>query len=160
MRKLDHACPLGRSSEKKLPAGFLFWFLLHMTPRLWEDVLELQKQAKFKDNVIFSAQGGPIKTWGKYFYVNLKKKVGPLSSLFLILAFFGLKNAFFFILHLIRPEMTEGPKITVKGPKVHFLDQNRKKWRKWPQLIFRFYMKICPPTFLGGPLGWENDIIF
>ena len=27
-----------------------------MTPRLWEDVLELQKQAKLKDNVIFSAQ--------------------------------------------------------------------------------------------------------
>ena len=33
-----------------------------MTPRLWEDVLELQKQAKLKDNVIFSAQGafGPF----------------------------------------------------------------------------------------------------
>ena len=27
-----------------------------MTPRLWEDVLELQKQAKLKDNVIFPAQ--------------------------------------------------------------------------------------------------------
>ena len=36
-------------------------FLLHMIPRLWEDVLELQKQAKLKDNVIFSAQGAPQK---------------------------------------------------------------------------------------------------
>ena len=59
--KPPHACPLGRSSEKKLPADFLFWFHLHMTPRLWEDVLELQKQAKLKDNVIFSAQGAPKK---------------------------------------------------------------------------------------------------
>ena len=71
-----------------------------MTPRLWEDVLELQKQAKLKDNVIFSAQGAPQKSWGTYFHVKSKKKLSPLSSLFLILAFFGLKNAFFFILHL------------------------------------------------------------
>ena len=35
-----------------------------MTPRLWEDVLELQKQAKLKDNVIFSAQGAPQKKLG------------------------------------------------------------------------------------------------
>ena len=77
-----------------------------MTPRLLEDVLELQKQAKLKDNVIFPAQRGPKKTWGTYFYVKSKKKLGPLFSLFLILAFFGLKNG---------------------GPKVHFLGQNRKK---------------------------------
>ena len=71
-----------------------------MTPRLWEDVLELQKQAKLKDNVIFSAQGAPQKSWGTYFHVKSKNKLGPLSSLFLILAFFGLKNAIFVILHL------------------------------------------------------------
>ena len=104
---IPHACPLGRSSEKKLPADFLFWFHLHMTPRLWEDVLELQKQAKLKDNVIFSAQGAPKKSWGTYFHVKSKKKLGPLSSLFLISAFFGLKNAFFFILHL---KWQKGPK--------------------------------------------------
>ena len=51
------------------------------------------------------------------------------------------------------PEMTEGPKITVKGPKVHFLGQNRKKWRKRPQLIFQLYMKISSPNFFGGPPG-------
>ena len=49
---------------KKFPPEFLFWFLLHMTPRLWEDVLELQKQAKLKDNVVFSAQGPPKKSLG------------------------------------------------------------------------------------------------
>ena len=38
-----------------------------MTPRLWEDVLELQKQAKLKDNVIFSAQGALNKSLGTYF---------------------------------------------------------------------------------------------
>ena len=32
-----------------------------MTPRLWKDVLELQKQAKLKYSVIFSAQGTPKK---------------------------------------------------------------------------------------------------
>ena len=54
-----------------------------MTPRLWEDVSELQKQAKLKDNVIFSAQGAPKKSWGTYFHVKLKNKLGPLSSLFI-----------------------------------------------------------------------------
>ena len=39
-----------------------------------------------------------------------------------------------------------------------FNGQNRKKFRKRTLIIFRFYMKICPPTFSGGPLGWENDI--
>ena len=34
-----------------------------MTPRLWVDVLELQKQAQLKDNVVFSAQGPPQKNW-------------------------------------------------------------------------------------------------
>ena len=48
---------------KKLSADFLFWFHLHMTPWLWEEVLELQKQAKFKDNFIFSP-GGPQKKLG------------------------------------------------------------------------------------------------
>ena len=43
---------------------------------------------------------------------------------------------------------------------MHFIGQNRKKWRKRTQLIFQFYMEIGPPTFLGGPLGGENDIIF
>ena len=43
---------------------------------------------------------------------------------------------------------------------MHFLSKNQKKWRKRTQLIFRFYMKIGPSTFLGGPLGRENDIIF
>ena len=71
-----------------------------MTPRLWEDALELQKQAQLKDNVIFSAQGDPKKCLGTYFHVKLKNKLGPLSSFFLILAFFVLKNAFFIILHL------------------------------------------------------------
>ena len=41
---------------------------------------------------------------------------------------------------------------------MHFNGQNRKKWRKRTPIIFRFYMKICPPTFSGPPLGWENDI--
>ena len=71
-----------------------------MTPRLWEDVLELQKQAKLKDNVIFSAPGAHKKSSGTYFHVKLKNKLGLFSSLFLILAFFGLKNAFFIIVHL------------------------------------------------------------
>ena len=57
-----------------------------MTPRLWEDVSELQKQAKSRDNVIFSALGPPRKSWGTYFHVKLKNNWGPLSSLFLILA--------------------------------------------------------------------------
>ena len=54
-----------------------------MTPRLWEDVLELQNQAKLKDNVIFSAQGAPQKSFGIYFYVKSKNKLILLSSLFL-----------------------------------------------------------------------------
>ena len=70
-----------------------------MTPRLWEDVLELQKQAKLKDNVVFSAQVAPKKILGTYFHLKLKNKLGPLSSLFLIFAFFGLTNTFFVILH-------------------------------------------------------------
>ena len=49
-----------------------------MTPRLWEDVLELQKQAKLKDNVVFSAQGVLKKSLGTYIHV----KLGLLSSLF------------------------------------------------------------------------------
>ena len=53
-----------------------------MTPRLWEDVLELQKQAKLKDNAFFSAQGAPKKSWGTYFHVKLKNKWGPFPSLF------------------------------------------------------------------------------
>ena len=57
-----------------------------MTPRLWEDVSELQKQAKSWDNVIFSALGPPRKSWGTYFHVKLKNNWGPLSSLFSILA--------------------------------------------------------------------------
>ena len=57
-----------------------------MTPRLWEDVLELQKQAKLKDNVIFSAPGAHKKSSGTYFHVKSKNKLGLLSSLFLILA--------------------------------------------------------------------------
>ena len=57
-----------------------------MTPRLWEDVSELQKQAKSRDNVIFSALGPPRKSWGTYFHVKSKNNWGPLSSLFLILA--------------------------------------------------------------------------
>ena len=61
-----------------------------MTPRLWEYVFELQKQAKLKDNVVFSAQGAPKKSLGTSFHVKLKNKVGPLSSLFFDL---GLKNA-------------------------------------------------------------------
>ena len=58
-----HACSLGRSSEKKLPAVFLFWSHLHMTPRLLKDVLELQNQAKFQYNIIFLAQGQLRKSW-------------------------------------------------------------------------------------------------
>ena len=54
-----------------------------MTPRLWEDVLELQKQAKLKDNAFFSAQGAPPKSWGTYFHPKSKNKLC-----------FGLKNAF------------------------------------------------------------------
>ena len=56
--------PLDRSNEKKCLADFLFWFLLHMTPRLWEDALEIQKQALLKDNVTLSAQGAPKKSLG------------------------------------------------------------------------------------------------
>ena len=41
---------------------------------------------------------------------------------------------------------------------MHFNGQNRKKWRKRTPSIFWFYKNICPPTFSGGPLGWENDI--
>ena len=70
-----------------------------MTPRLWEDVLELQKQAKLKDNVVFSAQGAP------------KKSLGTLKCIF----------------RHFTHKMTEGTKISVKGPNMHFLGQNRKK---------------------------------
>ena len=42
---------------------------------------------------------------------------------------------------------------------MHFNGQNRKKCRKQTLIIFWFYMKICPPTFFRGPLGWESDII-
>ena len=83
---LLHTSPLGRPCQKKCPADYLFGFHLHMTPRLWEDVSELQKQAKSWDNVIFSALGPPRKSWGTYFYVKSKNKWGPLSSLFSILA--------------------------------------------------------------------------
>ena len=38
------------SPSGRLKADFLFWFYLHMTPSLWEDVLEIQKEAKFIDN--------------------------------------------------------------------------------------------------------------
>ena len=34
-----------------------------------------------------------------------------------------------------------------------------KKFRNRTQIIFQFYMKKCPPTFSGGPQGWENDVI-
>ena len=51
-----------------------------MTPRLWEDVSELQKQAKLKDNVIFSAQGAPKKSWGTYFHVKSKNKMSLQSQ--------------------------------------------------------------------------------
>ena len=81
-----HTSPLGRPCQKKCPADYLFGFHLHMTPRLWEDVSELQKQAKSRDNVIFSALGPPRKSWGTYFHVKLKNNWGPLSSLFSILA--------------------------------------------------------------------------
>ena len=81
-----HASPLGRLSQKKLPADYLFGFDLHMTPRLWEDVSELHNQAKFRDNILFLAQGPPRKSWGTYFHVKSKNNWGPLSSLFLILA--------------------------------------------------------------------------
>ena len=67
---MTHACSLARSSEKKCKAHFLFQFLLHMTPRLREDVLELQKQAKLK-NVIFSSQGAPKKSLGIYLHVKM-----------------------------------------------------------------------------------------
>ena len=40
----------------------------------------------FWENVIFSAQGAPRKSWGTYFHVKLKNNWGPLSSLFSILA--------------------------------------------------------------------------
>ena len=45
-----------------------------------------QRGPVFWENVIFSAQGAPRKSWGTYFYVKSKNKWGPLSSLFLILA--------------------------------------------------------------------------
>ena len=48
--------------------------------------------------------------------------------------------------------------LAVNWQKMQFNGQNRKKWRKRTPLIFWFYMKLCPPTFSGGPLGWENDI--
>ena len=81
-----HTSPLGRPCQKKCPADFLLGFHLHMTPRLWEDVSELQKQAKFRDNVIFSAQGPLRKSWGTYYHVKSKNNWGLLSSLFSILA--------------------------------------------------------------------------
>ena len=70
-----------------------------MTPRLREDVLELQKQAKLK-NGIFSSQGAPKKSLGIYFHVKM-------LALKIYFCHFTTK-------------MTEGPKITVKGPKMHF----------------------------------------
>ena len=45
-----------------------------------------------------------------------------------------------------------------KFEKMPFNGQNRKKFRKQTLIIFQFYMKVCPPTFSGGPQGWENDI--
>ena len=51
-----------------------------------------------------------------------------------------------------------GWKITEKWQKMHFNGQNQKKWRKRTLIIFWFYIKMCPPTFSGPPLGGENDI--
>ena len=45
-----------------------------------------QTRPVFWENVIFSAQGAPRKSWGTYFYVKSKNNWGPLSSLFSILA--------------------------------------------------------------------------
>ena len=42
---------------------------------------------------------------------------------------------------------------------MHLNGQNRKKFRKRTLIIFQFYMKMCLPTFSGGPQGWESDII-
>ena len=78
-----------------------------MTPRLWEDVLELQKQAKLKDNVIFSAQGAPLKK-GTYFYVKSKNNLGLLSSPFEIFGFFWPEKCIF---RNCTPKMMEGPKM-------------------------------------------------
>ena len=55
---------------KKCLADFLFWFLFL---RLWEDVLKLQKQAKLKDNIIFSAQGALKKKFGDIFLYKIEK---------------------------------------------------------------------------------------
>ena len=49
--------------------------------------------------------------------------------------------------------------LSEKWPKMHLNGQNRKKFRKRTLIIFWFYMKICLPTFSGGPLGWESDNI-
>ena len=68
-----------------------------MTPRLWEDVSEVQQQAKLKGNVIFSAQGAPQENVGKYFHTKSKNKLSPLLLFFLD---FGLKDAFFAPLQL------------------------------------------------------------
>ena len=59
----------------------------------------------------------------------LNGKIGwvRFRHFFLILAFFGLKNAYFCHFTL---KITEGPKITLKGPKM------QKKLKKADQLIF------------------------
>ena len=41
-----------------------------------------QRGPVFWENVIFSAQGAPRKSWGTYFYVKSKNKWGLLSSFF------------------------------------------------------------------------------
>ena len=80
-----------------------------MTPRLWEDVLlELQKQANLKDNVIFSAQGASKKSFGTVYHVKSKNNLGLLSSPFEIFGFFWPEKCIF---RNCTPKMMEGPKM-------------------------------------------------
>ena len=49
-------------------------------------VSQIKQSPVLKENVIFSDQGFPRKSWGTYLHVKLKNNWGSLSSLFLILA--------------------------------------------------------------------------
>ena len=119
--------------------------------KFW-DVSQLFPLGNSGNNVTFSAMGAPRKSWGTYFHVKSKNNWGPLSSLFSILA---IKMHFWPIYCYFLPPYH----FKWKMAKNAFKWPKSKKFRKRTLIIFRFYMKICLPSFSGSPRGWESDII-
>ena len=120
-------------------------------------MLELQKQAKLKDDVIFSAQGASKKSLETYFHVKLKNKLGLLSSLFSILAFLGLINAFFVILHL---KWQKGPKNSKRAKNAYFRPKSKKRRKSGLNLFFDFVWKYFPKFSWGAPWAEKMTLSF